>query len=91
MIAVKEIEEIKERIKNEIITEIKKKDGKNVDAYIRNKINEEMGKLKDRKEKEIEEKIKELMKKNEDAYISLSMLNDKINVITDYINDKYNN
>ena len=43
MIAVKEIEEIKERIKNEIITEIKKKDGKNVDAYIRNKINEEMG------------------------------------------------
>ena len=44
-----------------------------------------MAKLKEKKEKEIEDKIKEIMKRNEDAYINLSMLDDKINVITEYI------
>ena len=85
MIALKEVEGIKERIRKEIINEIVRKEIKNVDGYIKNRINEEMAKLKERKEKEIEDKIKEIMKRNEDAYINLSMLDDKINVITEYI------
>ena len=85
MIALKEVEGIKERIRKEIINEIVRKEIKNVDGYIKNKINEEMAKLKEKKEKEIEDKIKEIMKRNEDAYINLSMLDDKINVITEYI------
>ena len=85
MITLREVEGVKERIRKEIINEIVKKEIKNVDGYIKNKINEEMGKLKEKKEKEIEDKIKEIMKRNEDAYINLSMLDDKINVITEYI------
>lgn len=88
MIALKEVEGIKERIRKEIINEIVKKEIKNVDGYIKNRINEEMAKLKERKEKEIEDKIKEIMKRNEDAYIHLSMLDDKINVITEFIKEK---
>lgn len=90
MIALKEVEGIKERIRKEIINEIVKKEIKNVDGYIKNRINEEMAKLKERKEKEIEDKIKEIMKRNEDAYIHLSMLDDKINVITEFIKEKQN-
>ena len=82
---MREVEGVKERIRKEIINEIVKKEIKNVDGYIKNKINEEMAKLKEKKEKEIEDKIKEIMKRNEDAYINLSMLDDKINVITEYI------
>ena len=85
MITLREVEGVKERIRKEIINEIVKKEIKNVDGYIKNRINEEMAKLKERKEKEIEDKIKEIMKRNEDAYINLSMLDDKINVITEYI------
>ena len=85
MITLREVEGVKERIRKEIINEIVKKEIKNVDGYIKNKINEEMAKLKEKKEKEIEDKIKEIMKRNEDAYINLSMLDDKINVITEYI------
>ena len=85
MITLGEVEGVKERIRKEIINEIVKKEIKNVDGYIKNKINEEMAKLKEKKEKEIEDKIKEIMKRNEDAYINLSMLDDKINVITEYI------
>ena len=85
MITLREVEGVKERIRKEIINEIVKKEIKNVDGYIKNKINEEMAKLKEKKEKEIEGKIKEIMKRNEDAYINLSMLDDKINVITEYI------
>lgn len=85
MISLREVEGVKERIRKEIINEIVKKEIKNVDGYIKNKINEEMAKLKEKKEKEIEDKIKEIMKRNEDAYINLSMLDDKINVITEYI------
>ena len=85
MITLREGEGVKERIRKEIINEIVKKEIKNVDGYIKNKINEEMAKLKEKKEKEIEDKIKEIMKRNEDAYINLSMLDDKINVITEYI------
>lgn len=88
MIALKEVEGIKERIRKEIINEIVRKEIKNVDGYIKNRINEEMAKLKERKEKEIEDKIKEIMKRNEDAYIHLSMLDDKINVITEFIKEK---
>ena len=90
MIALKEVEGIKERIRKEIINEIVRKEIKNVDGYIKNRINEEMAKLKERKEKEIEDKIKEIMKRNEDAYIHLSMLDDKINVITEFIKEKQN-
>lgn len=85
MITLREVEGVKERIRKEIINEIVKKEIKNVDGYIKNKINEEIAKLKEKKEKEIEDKIKEIMKRNEDAYINLSMLDDKINVITEYI------
>ena len=85
MITLREVEGVKERIRKEIINEIVKKEIKNVDGYIKNKINEEMAKLKEKKEKEIEDKIKEIMKRNEDAYINLSMLDDKINVITEYL------
>ena len=85
MITLREVEGVKERIRKEIINEIVKKEIKNVDGYIKNKINEEMAKLKEKKEKEIEDKIKEIMKRNEDAYVNLSMLDDKINVITEYI------
>ena len=85
MITLREVEGVKERTRKEIINEIVKKEIKNVDGYIKNKINEEMAKLKEKKEKEIEDKIKEIMKRNEDAYINLSMLDDKINVITEYI------
>ena len=85
MITLREVEGVKERIRKEIINEIVKKEIKNVDGYIKNKINEEMAKLKEKKEKEIEDKIKVIMKRNEDAYINLSMLDDKINVITEYI------
>ena len=85
MITLREVEGVKERIRKEIINEIVKKEIKNVDGYIKNRINEEMAKLKEKKEKEIEDKIKEIMKRNEDAYINLSMLDDKINVITEYI------
>ena len=85
MITLREVEGVKERLRKEIINEIVKKEIKNVDGYIKNKINEEMAKLKEKKEKEIEDKIKEIMKRNEDAYINLSMLDDKINVITEYI------
>ena len=85
MITLREVEGVKERIRKEIINEIVKKEIKNVDGYIKNKINEEMAKLKEKKEKEIEDKIKEIMKRNEDAYINLSMLDNKINVITEYI------
>lgn len=85
MITLREVEGVKERIRKEIINEIVKKEIKNVDGYIKNKINEEMAKLKEKKEKEIKDKIKEIMKRNEDAYINLSMLDDKINVITEYI------
>ncbi len=85
MITLREVEGVKERIRKEIINEIVKKEIKNVDGYIKNKINEEMAKLKEKKEKEIEDTIKEIMKRNEDAYINLSMLDDKINVITEYI------
>ena len=85
MITLREVEGVKERIRKEIINERVKKEIKNVDGYIKNKINEEMAKLKEKKEKEIKDKIKEIMKRNEDAYINLSMLDDKINVITEYI------
>ena len=85
MITLREVEGVKERIRKEIINEIVKKEIKNVDGYIKNKINEEMAKLKEKKEKEIKDKIKEIMKRNEDAYINLSMLDNKINVITEYI------
>ena len=88
MITLREVEGVKERIRKEIINEIVKKEIKNVDGYIKNKINEEMAKLKEKKEKEIEDKIKEIMKRNEDAYIHLSMLDDKINVITEFIKEK---
>lgn len=90
MITLREVEGVKERIRKEIINEIVKKEIKNVDGYIKNKINEEMAKLKEKKEKEIEDKIKEIMKRNEDAYIHLSMLDDKINVITEFIKEKQN-
>ena len=47
MITLREVEGVKERIRKEIINEIVKKEIKNVDGYIKNKINEEMAKLKE--------------------------------------------
>ena len=44
MITLREVEGVKERIRKEIINEIVKKEIKNVDGYIKNKINEEMAK-----------------------------------------------